>query len=150
MNEINRIVITLRSTFEKNAWHGPSLKEALAGITPEVAHKKIPNTHSIIELVGHIVAWRIFTVKKLQGDRDYKVTDDINFPAITDWNEALRSLDESQKNLLSAIESFPEERLKEPVAHIDYKYTYYALLHGIIHHDLYHTGQISLIKKAAI
>jgi hypothetical protein len=27
------------------------------------------------------------------------------------------------------------------------EYDYYTLIHGIIHHDIYHTGQISILRK---
>jgi uncharacterized damage-inducible protein DinB len=148
MNELNRIAETLRNTFEKNAWHGPSVKETLKNINEESAAKRLPNTHSIIELVGHMTAWRIFTILKLKGDTSYKVTDALNFPLVADWKNVFERLEESQRQILDAIASFPPERLSEIVPHEGYKYTFYTLLHGIIHHDLYHTGQIALIKKA--
>jgi uncharacterized damage-inducible protein DinB len=148
MNELNRIAETLRNTFEKNAWHGPSVKETLKNINAESAVKRLPNTHSIIELVAHMTAWRIFTILKLKGDTSYKVTDDLNFPLSADWKNVFERLEESQRQILDAIASFPPERLSEIVPHEGYKYTFYTLLQGIIHHDLYHTGQIALIKKA--
>jgi uncharacterized damage-inducible protein DinB len=147
MGEIKRIISLLQKTVEKNAWHGPSLKEALADVTPEMALKKLPPAHSIIELISHMTSWRIFTLKKLRGDIEYSVSDELNFPATTDWQKVLQDLEESQHNLINAMESFPEEKLKELVPHATHRYTYYTLLHGIIHHDLYHLGQIMLLKK---
>lgn len=149
-SEIERLVSLLRRTFEKNAWHGPAVKEVLEGVTEQQALKRIGNTHSIIELVTHMTSWRIFVVRKLQGEDDYKVTDELNFPETTDWARALRELDESQEKLLEAIRSFPEGKLGDLVPHNTYRYTYYTLMHGIIHHDLYHTGQLSLIKRAVL
>jgi uncharacterized damage-inducible protein DinB len=148
MNEINRIAETLRNTFEKNAWHGPSVKETLKDITAESSAKRLPNTHSIIELVAHMTAWRIFTILKLKGDTSYKVTGELNFPIGMDWKTAIGKLEESQQQMLEALALFPAERLTQVVPHEGYKYTFFTLLHGIIHHDLYHTGQIALIKKA--
>jgi uncharacterized damage-inducible protein DinB len=149
-SEIERLTSLLQRTFEKNAWHGPAVKEVLEGITGEQALKRIGTTHSIIELVAHMTSWRIFVIRKLQGEDDYKVTDELNFPETTDWPRALRELDESQEKLLEAIRAFPEEKLGELVPHNTYRYTYYTLIHGILHHDLYHTGQLSLIKRAVL
>jgi uncharacterized damage-inducible protein DinB len=81
------------------------------------------------------------------GDSDFIVSDAMNFPVETDWLKAIDGLEKSQEQLLDAIAKFPAERLGELVPHAEFKYTYYTLLHGIIHHDLYHVGQISLIAK---
>jgi len=146
-NEIKNIHKLLRRSFEKNAWHGPAVKEVLENITQEQANKRLPDSHSIIELVAHMTAWRIFVVKKLQGDSEYKVTEELNFPAAVDWSKTMEELDKSQANLLDAVTAFDDAKLHELVPHSSYNYSYYTLLHGIIHHDLYHTGQIALIKK---
>jgi uncharacterized damage-inducible protein DinB len=132
---------------KKNAWHGPSVKETLLSITAEQSLRRIHNTHSIIELVAHMVSWRTFGIKKLEGDERYEVNDERNFPAATDWLKTLADLNESQSQLRAALRNFPVTKLFEPVPHGSYQYTFYTLIHGIMHHDLYHIGQIALIKK---
>ena len=146
--EIQNIAATLKHTFLKNAWHGPSVKETLESLTSEQANKRLPNTHSIIELVAHMTSWRAFVISRLTGNDDFKVSDELNFPNEKNWEKAILDLDESQSQLMAALENFPESRLSDIVPHGEYKYTFYILLHGIIHHDLYHTGQIALIKKS--
>ncbi|HYC85680.1 MAG TPA: DinB family protein [Chryseosolibacter sp.] len=150
MSEITRISRLLTKSFEKNAWHGPSVREVLAQISPADSKKRLPNTHSIIELVAHMTAWRVFAVHKLSGDDGYRVGEEMNFPQLDDWLRAVRELEESQAALLDAIGRLPEGRLAELVPHHELRYTFYTLLHGIIHHDLYHLGQIILIHKAAM
>lgn len=145
--EIQNIIALLNSTFEKNAWHGPSIKETLAGISREQAISRVGISHTIVELVAHMTTWRIFTRNKLQG-LNYEVTDELNFPKTNDWEKVLSDLKESQTSLLKCLEEFPASRLHDVVPHGSYSYTYYTLLHGIIHHDLYHVGQIAFIKKA--
>ena len=71
----------------------------------------------------------------------------LNFPPRADWSEVLKELEKSQKYLVALLEQFPETRLAETVPSLTNKYTFYTLLHGLIHHDIYHAGQISLIKK---
>ncbi len=147
-SEIQNILELLKSTFEKKAWYGPSLKEALKDITPEQGSYRINNTHSIIELVAHITAWRTFVTKKLEGDLEYKVTNELNFPTPTTWETAIQDLEESQVKLMAAIRNFDSSLLHDSVPNSSYGYTFFTLLHGIIHHDVYHTGQIVLIKKS--
>jgi uncharacterized damage-inducible protein DinB len=98
----------------------------------------------------HMTAWRIFVIKKLEGDQEYKVAEEMNFPSSNNWSEALQALDDSQAALLQALESFDNARLYEIVRHSSYNYSYYTLLHGLIHHDLYHAGQIALTRKQSI
>ena len=147
-SEIRNLVSLLKQTFEKGAWHGPSVLESLEGVHEAQALKRLGNTHSIVELVAHMAAWKTYTAKKLNGDDAYKVTDEMNFPALGSLQEAMKRLQESHAALISAVETFPAHKLSEPFAGSTTPYTYYSLLHGIIHHDLYHAGQIMLIKKA--
>lgn len=146
--ETQKIISLLKRTFERGAWHGPSVKESLKGITKEIALKHLPNTHSIIELVAHMIAWRRYVINRLEGNNSYIVNDEMNFPKRDDWENMLIELDESQQHLLALIEQFPVYKLGELVPVSEQNYTYYTLLNGIIHHDVYHAGQIMLIKKA--
>jgi uncharacterized damage-inducible protein DinB len=148
--ELKHLIKMLQHTYEKNAWHGPAVKEVLENVTAKDALKRLPDSHSIIELVAHMTAWRTFVVKKLQGVVEYKVTDEMNFPTPEDWSKTLEELDASQSRLLDALKSFDSSKLYDPVPHGSYNYNFYTLLHGIIQHDLYHAGQIALIKKQTI
>lgn len=149
MSEKDRILKLLKKTFDAGAWHGPTVRQVLAKVTPSLAAERVGPSHSIIELVLHMTAWRNFACRRLEGDGAYQVSDEMNFPSPGTWTEALQRLEESQVKLLEAAARFPEERLGELVPSITHKYTYYTLLHGIIHHDLYHIGQIQLILKSA-
>lgn len=148
--EIQQILSLLRKTFEGSAWHGPSVNESLEGLSEAQVFNRVPNTHSIIELVAHMAAWKTYIAKKLNGDVDYKVTEELNFPQPESWDEALDALQKSHRELMAAIETFPSAKLMEQVPWAQEPFSYYTILHGIIHHDLYHIGQINLIKKAIL
>jgi uncharacterized damage-inducible protein DinB len=143
--EINRIINTLKHTFEKNAWHGPAVLEVLEGITDEHAHQKIGDSHSIIQLVTHMTAWRNYVIEKLNGNDAFELTDEQNFPDEKNWNQAVANLIASQQKLITALSTTSVEKLNEKVPGREFKF--YVMLHGIIHHDVYHIGQIQLIKK---
>ena len=146
--EIQDFLTLLRKTYEREAWHGPSVKEAIGNISDELIFARLPGTHSIIELVAHMTAWRRYAIKKLMGESDYTVTDEMNFPNPDNWQEAVRQLEESQEQLVAVVEQCTPEKFKQLVPGTKNPLTFYTLLHGIIHHDLYHTGQIMLIRKA--
>ena len=150
MHEIDRIARLLNKTFDKGAWHGPTVKEVLQTVKQEQAHWRTGSSHSIIELVLHMVSWRMFVTHRLEGDETYQVDAAMNFPepGSMPWSQAWDHLAKSQQALIAAARNFPEERLGELVPNSSFKYTYYTLLHGIAHHDIYHIGQIQLILKA--
>jgi len=143
--EIQNIIGLLEKSFHGPAWHGPAVMEALTDITPNAVTRKFSSSHSIIELVSHMTTWRNFVTKRLSGDHEFEVTANENFPEGTDWANALMKLQKSQDDLLNALKKFPEGSLSQNVP--TRSYNFYTMLHGIIQHDIYHTGQIVLLKK---
>jgi uncharacterized damage-inducible protein DinB len=153
MTEIERILDQLKRAYEGNAWHGPSVREALAGVTAAQAQARpLTNAHSIWELVQHIAVWEDVGRRRLEGDRapvdisspeDWPLADEKNQTA---WEQAKAALDRGHESLREAIARVPESRLDEPI--FEGMSTVYVTLHGVIQHDLYHAGQIAMLKKA--
>ena len=153
MSEAKRIRVMLRHTYRGPAWHGPAVREVLAGVTAETAAAHpIAGVLSIWELVLHMTYWRRVTVEALAGAPiDAEPPETKNFPPVDDtseraWEQALEGLDASQRALVSSLKAFDESRLNDQVE--DREYTFYFVLQGIIQHDIYHSGQIALLKKA--
>lgn len=144
--EIQNLIDTLTHTFEKNAWHGPAVLEALDDLRDAQAEQRMGNSHNIIELIAHMTAWRNFVCEKLEGNAAFDIdTDEMNFPTSVNLKTALKELKASQKRLLKLLEQTSIEKLEEKVPGRPFKFK--IMLNGIIHHDLYHTGQIVLLKK---
>lgn len=152
MTETHRINSQLKRANQGPAWHGPSLRELLDGVTAEqAAARPIAGAHSIWELVNHIIAWEQISKRRLEGDPVNDVPDEINFPPVADvselaWQKTLESLAASNQSLRDSIKQIDDGKLEEMAA--GQSYSNYAMLHGVIQHDLYHAGQIALLKKA--
>lgn len=155
-DELIRIIDLLNTTYEgEEAWHGPSVVDVLRGVTPDMAGRRIsPNTHSIAELVFHMTSWRIFCVKKMQGDELFDIiTPGKNFGALPDkiddfeWEALEMELSLSQEELINELDKRDDDEFLEDIVP-GRDYTYYDMLHGIINHDMYHTGQIMIMQKA--
>jgi uncharacterized damage-inducible protein DinB len=148
--ERDRILNQLERAFEGEAWHGPSVLEALEGVSWKEAHPKaIPAAHSIWELVLHMTAWEDIVRRRLLGEYP-EITDEQNFPTITEptaasWQEALDALRAGHRRLAEVAATIRDEELDE--APHGKTTTRYILLHGIIQHDIYHAGQIAILKK---
>jgi uncharacterized damage-inducible protein DinB len=152
MMEIERILGQLKRAYEGNAWHGPSVKEVLNGVTAAQAHARpLQNAHSIYELVRHIAVWEDVGRRRLQGDpAEVVVSSPEDWPSPDDtseagWGQAKAALDRGHQALVDAIACVPESRLNEPI--LAGKSSVYVTLHGVIQHDLYHAGQIAMLKK---
>ena len=144
ISDIQKIKKLIERSFDQQPWYGPSVVETLKDITPQSAFNRLPNSHSIIELVCHMTSWRNFVSDQLMGNAR-EVSDDENFPRPGSWDEAFTELKNSQANLLKAMDSFPENRLNDKVPLREYRFHF--MLNGIVQHDIYHVGQIALLKK---
>ena len=156
MNEISRIVDQLEREHSGDPWHGSPLQQILQGIDHEnAAAKPVARAHSIWELVLHIAAWKNETRHRLTGARAGDPQEG-DWPAVgettvTAWREAVERLELAHRLLVSAVRDLPEPKLFEPTNDSRPQRiapTYYELLHGIVQHDVYHAGQIAILKKA--
>ncbi|MDT7779660.1 MAG: hypothetical protein QOC99_2172 [Acidobacteriota bacterium] len=152
MREAERIADQLRRAHEGGAWHGPSVRELLAGVTAEQASARpVVGAHSISELVAHIEAWERAILRRLGGDPAaiYNTAED--WPSVADasedaWLKAQERLAETYELLRDAVLRLDDARLYEPI--LPQMSTRYVSLHGAIQHTLYHAGQIAFVKKA--
>lgn len=149
-SEVERIQNQLERAFAGNAWHGPALMELLSEVdAARAAARPIAGAHSIWELVLHIAAWDKAVADRLLGGRG-SVADAENFPVVNDtsaaaWQRAIETLKQNHRELLDAIGRVDESRLDTLVVE---GMSVYVHLHGVVQHDLYHAGQIAILKKA--
>ena len=153
--EVDRIRDQFRRAFNGEAWHGPSVLALLEGVSAQqAAAHPIPGAHSIWELTLHIAAWERACKRRLEGD-PAQLTDAEDWQPISDtseaaWENTRQHLIENHRELLNAIATVDESRLNEPIIkNPDVPYSsVYVTLHGGVQHDLYHAGQIAMLKKA--
>jgi len=152
-NEIFKLTKMLRATAHGKPWHGESVFQTLENISAEEAATHLTlESHSIWDYVLHIINWREFTIRNLLDDKPYLVELNSNkdWTTITDfspaaWKAVLELYKKSTDELSEAIQTIDDSKLEEIVS--GHKYTFYTLLHGVIQHDIYHSGQIVLLKK---
>lgn len=152
MSEAAYIAYELSEVHEGNAWHGPSLREALDRLTAEqAAARPIESAHSIWEIVEHIAGWENVFRLRLEGtqrrapEEDFPTVGQVNEEA---WKQALAKLDATHARLIKVISELPDTKLDETVVGTGYSVRY--LLHGIVRHHVYHAGQIVLLRKALV
>jgi uncharacterized damage-inducible protein DinB len=153
--EIQRIVDELTRVFGGDAWYGFPVKQILDGVTAQQASARpIPAAHSIYELVLHLTGWKKEVRRRLSGTAAGD-PDEGDWPPVTDsspagWRAALSALDSAHEALVAAVRVFPDSKLNEPINDSregSQAVSYYVLLHGAAQHDVYHSAQMSLLKK---
>lgn len=153
MNESLRLADQLTKALNGEAWHGPSWKETLAGVTREAAlHRPIPEAHTIAEIVLHAAVWHDVVRRRLEGETP-DISDAQDWPSTTftdepAWTAAVARLFETGSALVATVSKFPAEKLHEKRPSTDG--TWYELIIGELQHVLYHAGQVGVLKKAHV
>lgn len=151
--EIQYIISMLKEAYEGDPWHGRSIKSLLSEVNAATGLKKpSDNSHSIAELVYHMVTWRDFTISRLRPEagRDSAYFEKIDWRKLDHsnadtWTKGLALLEESQQKLVTLLEEYNDSILAEPVD--ERKYNFKKLLYGLVQHDVYHAGQIAYAWK---
>jgi uncharacterized damage-inducible protein DinB len=152
MSEIKRIVDQMDRAMNGEAWHGPHLEELLKDISAQqAAAHPVAGAHSIWELVNHIGAWNAILAQRA-ADHAVSVTPEQDWPPVPDasaesWKRALERMRASRAQLRSAVENLKDAQLDNIAPGKDH--SIYVMLHGGVQHDLYHAGQIAVLKRGA-
>ena len=152
MSEVQRIVDQMDRAMNGEAWHGPHLEELLKDVSAQqAAAHPVAGAHSIWELVNHIGSWNAILAERASG-RAVTVTEVQDWPPVTDtsaegWKRSLEQMRASRARLRGAVEKLNDAQLDDIAPGKDH--SIYVMLHGGVQHDLYHAGQIAVLKKGA-
>ena len=152
-SEIDILLSVLDDAYSGKSWQGPNLKGSLRGLSAaEAAWRPRPDRHNIWELVLHAAYWKYTVKRKLlnekrgsfpcKGSNWFSRPQDLTTSA---WKEDQRLLDGIHRDLREAIASLNPKILDRKLAGSRYKCA--KLIYGVAAHDIYHTGQITLIKR---
>jgi len=157
MTEIEKINDQLNRAFDKGSWIGPTVMSTLDGVTAHgAAIRPLSNAHTIWEITNHIIFWENLVSRMivessvdttLESRKDWVAVEDSSEDA---WHETLKKLQRGHKKLSDLIATIDDSRLNEKSAELGEDFTVYEMLHGIIQHDIYHAGQIGMLKKSQI
>jgi uncharacterized damage-inducible protein DinB len=130
----------------------------LADVTAaEAAARPLPGAHTIWEIVLHMTGWMREVARRVRGGEPALPAQGDWPPAPAPdeeaWRQAREDLAAAHRELLAALEGFPERRLDEPVGGAERDLPlgtgvpFHVMLFGLAQHDAYHTGQIALLKR---
>ena len=139
--------------FDRRSWHGTNLRGALRGVTPAQAlWRPGGERHNIWEIVTHAAYWKYTVRRRLTGETrgSFALRGSNFFPAPntatrTAWRDNVALLTREHRRLRDAAERLEDRDLARPVGRG--RDTIGEVVRGVAAHDLYHTGQIQLIKR---
>ena len=149
MNDSESLVRQLDLAIHGEAWHGPSWKEILEGLTAtDAGARPIEGAHTIFEILRHATTWNDVVRRRLEGEvPDVSDAEDWPGPVGADtWADAVARFFDRGVALRDTVARFPAERLHEPRA-TPATGSWSDLILGQLQHLTCHAGQVALLKK---
>jgi len=147
---INNLILQFEEVFNGLPWLDESFTKKFKLVNEENAFiRPQKEVHSIAEILSHLVIWRTEVLNRLKGnDRQLSAESPENWISNNKlkkegWEQLLSNFKQSQIELKSFLELQNDDFLELPYFDSNYKY----LVEGLLHHDLYHLGQIGLVQK---
>ena len=135
----------LDEVFAGPAWHGPSLLGALRGVSDELASwRPARGRHNIREIVLHCAYWKHIVKGRLTGSREPFGRPGRNWieAGVENFRGDLDLLKDEHRRLIAVVRGLPDRAGSRSAA--------VQNIRGVAAHDVYHTGQIQLIRKLAL
>ena len=154
-NAMQILLALIDEAFDHSAWHGPTLRGALRGVTAQGAEwRPGRGRHSIRELTVHAAYWKYAVRRRLLGAKrgSFPLKGSNWFerptsPSKAAWAADVALLDETHRALRAAIAKLTPADLQ--VTPAGSRFNNYEIIAGIAAHDVYHAGQIQLLKRLA-
>jgi uncharacterized damage-inducible protein DinB len=151
-NELQSIILGLENTLDGSPWYGRPVYQVLGEVQSSIAYEKpSPTSHSLIDLLYHMLTWAEFTLKRIEKDNinDLSAFEKLDWreidPMLHDWDEALAAFVATHQQIIAILQTKSDEFLEEKVDYRDYNFRF--LLNGLIQHNIYHLGQVAYVKK---
>ena len=150
---IKELLRLLDEGYDTPTWHGPNLRAAVARVKVEEALRRPgPRRHNIWELTVHAAYWKYTVRRRLLGEKRgsfvLKGSNWFAAPASAteeEWRATLALLAEEHRRLRAAVAKFPAAKLHRRMKAS--KWTAAQSISGVAMHDIYHAGQIQLVKR---
>jgi hypothetical protein len=141
--------------YNRQSWHGTNLRGSIRGVTPSIAAwRPGRDRHNIWELVVHAAYWKYTVWRRLTNEKrgSFPLEGSNWFARPQErsdeaWRADVALLDRTHAELRKAIALLPRRDLHARPG--GSAITNFAIISGIAAHDLYHAGQIQLLKRLA-
>jgi hypothetical protein len=152
-SQIHLLLQLIDEAYKSRAWHGTNLRGSIRGLTSkQAAWRPDTNRHNIWEIVIHTAYWKYIVRRRLLGEKKgsfpLKGSNWIERPLTLNekaWRDDVLLLDNVHKAMYEAISQLKISDLSHKPA--GSKFDNASIIYGIACHDVYHSGQIQLLKR---
>jgi hypothetical protein len=150
---VRQLLAIMDAAYDRKSWHGTNLRGSVRRVTAQqAAWRPAGDRHSVWELVVHAAYWKYVGLRRLTGAKKgsfplkgsnfFERGENITEKA---WKEDIALMDRTHADLRREVEELTAEDLERipPGSQV----SNFALLSGVAAHDLYHAGQIQLLKR---
>ena len=157
LSPLNLLLALIDEAFDRGAWHGPTLLGSIRGVTARQAlWRPGPGRHNIWEVTVHAAYWKYAVRRRLTGEKRgsfelkgsnwfVRPVNKLGAGGERTWEDDARLLVDQHRKLRGAIADLPLGELERLVQ--GKRHTVAYTIRGIAAHDLYHAGQIQLLKR---
>jgi len=153
MTTTELLLAAVDEAYDKRSWHGTNLRGSLRGVTVDQAAFRVkPGSHNIWELMVHAAYWKYDIRRRLTGEKAHSFAiEGSNFwtrpleGTPGEWRRDLKLLEDEHVRLRAAVAAFPAGRWTRKAPGKPFNFE--GLVRGVAAHDLYHAGQIQLLKR---
>ncbi|MBP1601979.1 MAG: hypothetical protein H6Q06_2130 [Acidobacteria bacterium] len=139
--------------YSRPAWHGPNLRNSLRGITAaQASWRPAAGRHNIWEIMLHAAYWKYVGCRRLRGGDvapfPRKGSNWFASPEVADakaWRQDLKLLDLMHREFCAAVKEVRERDLNRHAR--GSKQSNLEIIMGVATHDLYHAGQIRILRR---
>ncbi|MGA3246344.1 MAG: DinB family protein [Bacteroidota bacterium] len=151
--QLNDLLFLIEQSYNKKAWHGTNLRGSIRGLSAhEAAWRPGTGRHNIWEIVVHCAYWKYIVRRRILGEKkgSFPLKGSNWFHRSANltgqaWREDIKLLESCHRSLLDAVSQLsPGELPRKPKGS---KVSNLAIIAGIASHDVYHAGQIQLLKR---
>lgn len=145
----------LARAYDRKSWHGTNLRGSIRGLDPAMASRRpAPGRHNIWELVVHAAYWKYVVRRRLTGEKrgsfplegsDWFTRPDRGHRVASAWKQDVALLGAMHHALVEVVAGQTDRDLDRAAKGASV--TPFELIAGVAAHDLYHAGQIQVIKR---
>jgi len=152
-SDFHQLLSIVDAAYDRKSWHGTNLRGSIRGLSVrQAAWRPSPRRHNIWELVVHAAYWKYAALRRLtdaprgsfplKGSNWFTRGESLDERA---WRGDVALLDRTHRSLRAAVAQLSSSALAKTPA--GSTVSNFALLSGVAAHDLYHAGQIQLLKR---
>lgn len=150
---LENLLDQMEGLLDGQLWYGTTILTKLEQISPkESITPPLEGVHCIQQILLHMDTWRGLFLSRLEGNQEVEIMVDsaddwvpLEQCEASKWQTVVKKFQANYQRMLEVLRSLDDDRLDQQAGNAEYSLRFMA--EGILHHDIYHLGQIAIVHK---